>query len=69
MLPYYEIQLSDVGKAYIFAFGRHWSVTDFFGRILFGDIGKRVYRVRDNAGEYCLQVESDQQRDKRRNGA
>lgn len=57
---YYEIQASDVGQARIRAFGRAWQTTDFIGRVLSGDVGKRVYLVGD-----ILQVENDEQRDRR----
>lgn len=57
---YYEIKESDVGKATIKAFGKSWSVSDFMGRILPKDVGKRVYQRGD-----ILQVENDEQRGRR----
>lgn len=50
----------DVGATAIPAFGRLWLVVDFIGRILPGDVGKRVYLVGD-----VLQVENNEQRDAR----
>lgn len=62
MYPYYEIQPSDVGRIYLKAFGKMWSIAHFIGQILPGDVGKRVYRQQDSAGLFFLQVENDQQR-------
>ena len=42
------------------AFGRVWMALDFIGRILPGDVGKRVYQVGG-----ILQVENDEQRARR----
>lgn len=62
----YEITAGDVGKATIQAFGRVWQTVNFIGRILPGDVGKRVRKVRDNANvSDFLTVESDEQRDRR----
>lgn len=60
MRSYYELQQSDVGRPFLKIFDRVWSVTDFMGRILPGDVGKRVYLVSG-----ILQVENDAQRAKR----
>lgn len=59
--PFYELKKTDVGKALISAFGRKWSVSDFIGRVLPTDVGKRVYK----AAADMLQVENDAQRDRR----
>jgi hypothetical protein len=53
---YYTIAADDVGKSTINPFGRVHRVTDFIGRIMPQDVGKRVYE-RDNV----LQVENDEQ--------
>jgi hypothetical protein len=55
-----EIAQSDVGKGLFYAFGRTWMTSGFIGRILPGDVGKRVYLNGDE-----LQVENDEQRAKR----
>jgi hypothetical protein len=57
---YYTIQADDVGRSLIQAFGRTWCISGFIGRVLPGDVGKRVYLSED-----VLQVESDEQRDRR----
>ncbi len=59
--PYYTIKTEDVGTFALRAFGRRWPVSDFLGRVLARDIGKRVYL---NPSGF-LQVESDRQRDQR----
>ncbi len=56
----YTIQPEDVGKPTIEAFGRRQTVADFLGRILPGDVGKRVYL----RGGVC-QVENEEQRARR----
>jgi len=61
-MKFYTLQESDVGKATIRAFGRVWSVANFIGRILPGDVGKRVFH---NATVDIVQVENDEQRAKR----
>lgn len=58
--PFYEITPSDVSRPTIRAFGKTWLVVNFIGRILPGDVGKRVYQFRD-----ILQVENDEQRAER----
>lgn len=60
MEAFYELQASDVGRYQIKAFGRSWLTSGFIGRVLPGDVGKRVYLRGD-----ILQVENDAQRDKR----
>lgn len=54
---FYQLQPSDVERPFIRAFGRVWPTANFIGRVLPGDIGKRVYQVGD-----ILQVENDKQR-------
>lgn len=55
-----EITQEDVGKALFEFNGRKWKASEFIGRILKQDVGKRVYLVGD-----ILQVENDEQRAKR----
>lgn len=62
MREFVEIEATDVDSETFRAFGRNWPVCDFIGRILPGDVGKRVYLMRG-----ILQVENDEQRAKRRN--
>lgn len=57
---YYEITKKDIGRRTIKAFGKTWRCEEFIGRILPGDVGKRVFR----RGE-IVQVENDEQRAKR----
>ncbi len=52
-----EITQADVGRSLFSAFGRHWQVADFIGRIMKHDVGKRVF-LRGGV----LQVENDAQR-------
>ena len=61
-MKHYTLQDSDVGKSFLRAFGRVWLVTDFMGRVLPGDVGKRVYLWRDGEG---VSVENDEQRERR----
>ena len=66
MARFVTIGAEDVGKATIKAFGQTWLVSSFIGKIFPGDVGKRVYRAATNAGDsFILQVENDEQRDKR----
>lgn len=60
MRPFYTLTKADVGQPILKAFGRTWLVSDFIGRIFTIDIGKRVYNVGG-----ILQVENNEQRDKR----
>lgn len=60
MRLHYALTTEDVGQPIIHAFGQTWMVDGFIGKILPGDVGKRVYIV----GE-ILQVENDEQRDAR----
>ena len=57
---YRIIQKLDVGRSTIKAFGRNWPVVNFMGDIQPNDVGKRIYLVGD-----ILQVENNEQRDKR----
>jgi hypothetical protein len=68
-MRHYTIATSDIGQMCIKAFDRVWPVTGFIGRILPGDVGKRVYLVPcdDPKAGSILQVESDEQLAKRRN--
>lgn len=59
-MKFYTITSADVGQFAIQAFGRVWPVSDFLGRVLPQDVGKRVY-LRDGV----LQVENYAQRDAR----
>lgn len=56
--PYREITADDVGRYLFEAFDKKWLTTSFIGRIMPGDVGKRVYRVADD----MVQVENDEQR-------
>jgi hypothetical protein len=57
----HEITPADIGKVVIeIESGKRINVTDFMGRILPIDIGKRIYRV-----GRIYQVENNAQRDKR----
>lgn len=60
MKQFYEISAPDVGHATIRFQGQVWQVSNFMGRILKQDIGKRIFRRGD-----ILQVENDEQRDRR----
>jgi hypothetical protein len=60
MRQHIDLDQSHVGKPWIRAFGRTWLCSDFIGRVLPQDVGKRVYLVGD-----ILQVENNEQRDKR----
>lgn len=64
--PFIEITAANVGKHLLTAFGRQWLVSEFMGRVLPGDVGKRVYLFGDtrDMGAY-LQVENDEQRARR----
>lgn len=57
---YYTITEADVGQPIIHAFGRVHLVSGFLGRVLAGDVGKRVYQ---RGG--ILQIENNEQRDAR----
>ena len=60
MSAYYTITKDDVNKPTIRAFGRVVTVGGFLGRILPGDVGKRLYQ-RDGV----IQAENEEQRDER----
>lgn len=60
MAAFYTIQGRDVNKPVITAFGQKWLVQNFMGQILPADVGKRVFKAGD-----ILQVENDEQRDRR----
>ncbi len=53
---FYEIKQSDVGRPHIKAFNHVWPVSNFIGRVMDIDVGKRVYQ----RGE-ILQVENQEQ--------
>lgn len=61
MREYREITAEDVERSLIRAFGRTWQTSSFIGRILPGDVGKRIYLT----GEEVLKVENDEQRSRR----
>lgn len=66
---YYTITADDVGKRFLDAFGKHWPLGDVLGYVQRIDVGKRIYRLRDNAGvRDFLQVENNEQRDARLGG-
>jgi hypothetical protein len=54
---YVEITEAHVGRPFFKAFGCTWPTSSFIGRILPGDVGKRVY-----LRGAVLQVENDEQR-------
>lgn len=58
---YREIRDEDVNKHLFYAFGREWRVSEFMGRILPQDVGKRVHRIKLAKDDYILQVENDKQ--------
>lgn len=60
MRPFRELTGEDVGKPYILAFGRVWSVTSILGRIVPEDVGRRLYLV-----DGIIQAENDTQRNER----
>lgn len=53
---FYTIRVTDVGKPTLKIFGRVWPVSDFIGKIMTQDVGKRVYLVGG-----ILQVENEAQ--------
>lgn len=62
MKLFYTLTQKDVGRPFLKIFGHIWPVSDFIGRIFAKDVGKRVYLVGD-----ILQVENEEQREKRLN--
>jgi hypothetical protein len=60
MTTYYTLKATDVNRANISCFGKIWQTSSFIGRVLPGDVGKRVYLRGD-----ILQVENDEQRNTR----
>lgn len=63
---YYTITADDVGKRFLLAFGKNWPLSDVMGHIQRGDVGKRIYLVRNNGDDRdLLQVENNTQRDVR----
>ena len=60
LMNHYTLTKEDVGCPWLKIFSSVWLVTNFMGRVLPGDVGKRVY-LRGGV----LQVENDEQRDKR----
>ena len=66
MRIHYTLTTEDVGQPIIREFGQTWLVSSFIGKILDGDVGKHVYPVKDNTGQYdFLQVENNEQRAER----
>lgn len=59
----HTIEQSDVGCSTIRVGGRVRLVTDFMGRILPGDVGKRIFEI-----DGILQVENDEQLRRRQAG-
>ena len=55
-----ELSKEHIGQPWLKAFGNIWLVSDFIGRILPQDVGKRVYLIGG-----ILQVENDEQRTRR----
>ena len=55
-----ELDKGHVRQPWLRAFGNTWPVSDFIGRILPQDVGKRVYLVGG-----VLQVENEEQRKRR----
>ena len=60
MRKFVTIRQADVEHRLFKAFGRLWPTSDFIGRVLPGDVGKRVYLV-----GHILQVENEEQRARR----
>lgn len=58
--PFVTITEADRHRPFFRAFGTVWLKSSFIGRILPGDVGKRVYLV-----DGILQVENDAQRERR----
>ncbi len=56
-MRHYTLTAEDVEKPFLRAFGQAWPMSGFIGRVLAGDVGKRVY-LRGG----ILQVENDEQR-------
>ena len=56
MRKFYTITAYDISQSVLTIFGRAWRTSDWIGRILARDVGKRVYLVGDT-----LQVENDEQ--------
>ncbi len=56
-MRHYTIKTEDVGVPFLRAFGSAWPVSGFLGRILAGDVGKRVYLCGG-----ILLIENDEQR-------
>lgn len=54
-----------IGKPFFKAFDRLWLASSFIGRVMPGDVGKRVYLAGDAASGQYLQVENDAQRAQR----
>ena len=66
MRMHYELTKEDVGQPIIHAFEQVWMVDAFMGQILPGDVGKRVFVVKDSTDKFdFLQVENNEQRDDR----
>lgn len=53
---FYTLSQRDIGRPSVLMFGEVWRTETFIGRILPGDVGKRVYLRGD-----IVQVENDEQ--------
>ena len=63
---FYTITAADVHKTVIQTEIGPVNVVSFMGPVQKGDVGKRLYRVPNEAGDYWFwQVENNEQRDKR----
>lgn len=60
-MTFYTLARSDVGQPFLRIFGRVWQVSEFMGRVLPGDVGKRVYL----SESFVLSVENDKQFERR----
>lgn len=56
---FYTIRREDVGKSVLNTEIGPIHVTEFIGRVLYSDVGKRIYRTPNNAGDmWFWQIES-----------
>lgn len=59
---FYTIRPEDVGKSVLNTEIGPIHVTEFIGRVLYSDVGKRLYRIPNNAGDYWFwQIEGQEQ--------